>query len=78
MLDDDAYCDYLEKSGFSDPARTLLTDIRRSPPVLQGGSHESIVFVFAPGSPFRETHTDHAQTSLMLLLSHGLRVLLGL
>ena len=33
MLDDDAYRDYLEKSGFSDPAHTLLTDIRRSPPV---------------------------------------------
>ncbi len=32
MLDDDAYLRWLEKSGFSDPARTLLTDIRRSPP----------------------------------------------
>ena len=33
MLDDNAYRDYLEKLGLSDPARTLLTDIRRSPPV---------------------------------------------
>jgi putative transposase len=31
MLDDDAYLHWLEKPGFSDSARTLLTDIRRSP-----------------------------------------------
>ena len=33
MLDDDAYRTYLNQCGFSDPACTLLTDIRRSPPV---------------------------------------------
>src|SRR6266487_4473711 len=33
MLDDDAYQRWLDQCGFSDPARTLLTDIRRSPPV---------------------------------------------
>ncbi len=33
MLDDDAYRNYLDQCGFSDSARTLLTDIRRSPPV---------------------------------------------
>ncbi len=33
MLDDNAYLHWLDQCGFSDPARTLLTDIRRSPPV---------------------------------------------
>jgi len=33
MLDDDAYLHWLDQGGFSDPARALLTDIRRSPPV---------------------------------------------
>lgn len=33
MLDDNAYECWLEKLGLSDPARTLLTDIRRSSPV---------------------------------------------
>jgi hypothetical protein len=33
MLDDDAYLRWLDQCGFSDPTRTLLTDIRRSPPV---------------------------------------------
>jgi len=33
MLDDDAYQRWLDQCEFSDPARTLLTDIRRSPPV---------------------------------------------
>src|SRR5581483_2451275 len=33
MLDDDAYQHWLNQCGFSDSARTLLTDIRRSPPV---------------------------------------------
>ena len=39
MLDDNAYRDYLDQCGFFDPARTLLTDIRRSPPVrrVEGG-----------------------------------------
>lgn len=41
MLDnDDAYLHWLDQCGFSDPARTLLTDIRRSPPVrcVAGGT----------------------------------------
>lgn len=33
MLDDDAYQRWLDQCELSDPARTLLTDIRRSPPV---------------------------------------------
>lgn len=32
MLDDDAYLHWLDQCGFSDSARTLLTDIRRSSP----------------------------------------------
>ncbi len=32
MLDDNAYLHWLDQCGFSDTARTLLTDIRRSPP----------------------------------------------
>jgi hypothetical protein len=33
MFDDNAYLRWLDQCGFSDPARALLTDIRRSPPV---------------------------------------------
>ena len=42
MLDDDAYLRWLDQCGFSGPARTLLTDIRRSPPVrrVAGGRAE--------------------------------------
>jgi hypothetical protein len=41
MLDDNASLHRLDQCGFSDPARTLLTDIRRSPPVrrVAGGGN---------------------------------------
>jgi hypothetical protein len=43
MLDDNASLHRLDQCGFSDPARTLLTDIRRSPPVrrVAGGGEYS-------------------------------------
>ena len=37
MLDDNAYQHWLDQYGFSDPARTLLTDIHRSSPIRRVG-----------------------------------------
>jgi hypothetical protein len=48
MLDDDAYRNYLDQCGFSDSARTLLTDIRRSPPVRRVAGGREIFMVVIP------------------------------
>ena len=63
MLDDEAYQHWLDQCGFSDPARTLLTDIRRSPPVRRVAGGRGNIHGRYPSRKMRriiqfESHTE--------------------
>jgi hypothetical protein len=64
MLDDDAYLHWLNQCGFSDPARTLLTDIRRSPPVHSTTGGRGNIHGQYPSRKMRRTIQFESHTEL--------------
>ena len=77
MLDDDAYLHWLDQCGFSDPARTLLTDIRRSPPVRRTTGGWGNIHGQYPSRKMRRTIQFESYTELgaIYLIEHGPAVL---
>jgi putative transposase len=77
MLDDDAYLHWLEKSGFSDPTRTLLTDIRRSPPVRRVAGGRGNVHGRYPSRKMRRTiqFESHTELGAIYIMEHDPSVL---
>ena len=72
---DDAYLHWLDQCGFSDSARTLLTDIRRSPLVRRTASGRGNIHGQYPSRKMRrtiqfESHTELGATELQTLIDH--------
>jgi hypothetical protein len=77
MLDDDAFQHWLEKLGFSDPARTLLTDIRRSPPVRRVAGGRGNIHGSYPSRKMRRTiqFESHTELGAIYIMEHDPGVL---
>jgi putative transposase len=77
MLDDDAYLHWLNQCGFSDPARTLLTDIRRSPPVRRTAGGRGNIHGQYPSRKMRRTiqFESHTELGAIYLMEHDPTVL---
>jgi hypothetical protein len=72
MLDDDAYLHWLDQCGFSDPARTLLTDIRRSPPVRRVAGGRGNIHGRYPSRKMRRTiqFESHTELGAIYIMEH--------
>ncbi len=77
MLDEDAYRDYLDRCGFSDPARTLLTDIRRSPPVRRVAGGRGNIHGRYPSRKMGRTiqFESHTELGAIYVMEHDPNVL---
>src|SRR6266851_4813985 len=77
MLDDDAYLHWLDQCGFSDPARTLLTDIRRSPPVRRVAGGRGNIHGFYPSRKMGRTiqFESHTELGAIYIMEHDPGVL---
>jgi putative transposase len=77
MLDDDAYLHWLDQCGFSDPARTLLTDIRRSPPVRRVVGGRGNIHGRYPSRKMRRTiqFESHTELGAIYIMEHDPGVL---
>ncbi len=77
MLDDDAYLHWLDQCGFSDPARTLLTEIRRSPPVRRVAGGRGNIHGRYPSRKMRITiqFESHTELGAIYVMEHDPSVL---
>jgi putative transposase len=77
MLDDDAYRNYLNQCGFSDPACTLLTDIRRSPPVRRVAGGRGNIHGRYPSRKMGRTiqFESHTELGAIYIMEHDPGVL---
>jgi putative transposase len=77
MLDDNAYLRWLDQCGFSDPTRTLLTDIRRSPPVRRVAGGRGNIHGRYPSRKMRRTiqFESHTELGAIYLMEHDPGVL---
>jgi putative transposase len=77
MLDDDAYLHWLDQCGFSDPTRTLLTDIRRSPPVRRVAGGRGNIHGRYPSRKMRMTiqFESHTELGAIYVMEHDPGVL---
>ncbi len=77
MLDDDAYLHWLDQCGFSNPARTLLTDIRRSPPVRRVAGGRGNIHGRYPSRKMRRTiqFESHTELGAIYIMEHDPSVL---
>ncbi len=77
MLDDDAYLHWLDQCGFSGPARTLLTDIRRSPPVRGVAGRRGNIHGRYPSRKMGRTiqFESHTELGAIYIMEHDPSVL---
>ncbi len=77
MLDDDAYLHWLDQCVFSNPARTLLTDIRNSPPVRRTAGGRGNIHGQYPSRKMRRTiqFESHTELGAIYLMEHDPTVL---
>src|SRR5215467_7261910 len=77
MLYDDAYLHCLDQCGLSDPARTLLTDTGRSPPVRRTASGRGNIHGRYPSRKMRLTiqFESHTELGAIYIMEHDPGVL---
>jgi putative transposase len=77
MLAGDAYLHWLDQCGFSNPARTLLTDIRCSPPVRRVAGGRGNIHGRYPSRKMRRTiqFESHTELGAIYLMEHDPGVL---
>jgi len=77
MLDGDAYERWLDQCGFSNPARTLLTDIRRSPPVRRVAGGRGNIHGRYPSRKMGRTiqFESHTELAAVYIMEHDPGVL---
>ncbi len=77
MLDDDAYQRWLDQCEFLDSARTLLTDIRRSPPVRRVAGRRGNIHGHYPSRKMRRTiqFESHTELGAIYVMEHDPGVL---
>jgi len=74
---DDAYLHWLDQCGFSDPARTLLTDIRRSPPIRRVAGGRRNIHGRYPSRKMHRTiqFESHTELGAIYVMEHDPSIL---